>query len=646
MWNWRKFSSSQSDELNWKRSATMTIIMIGLILVASILMMRHINEAETERCFERLYREARDIASFIELNANNDREQLELLANVIAQNDDFNSPQLWQLLRSFDRLGMMSYVELLLPGNKVITRDGTIVDATGQLSFEQEVAHGAHISDRENDLLEPKSYVVRHYVPVIKNDEVVAMLYGLIMIEKMPDIINITPYGGKGALYILDGPTGDLFLDTWHPSSVVNMYALGSRPMAPGYDDKILKRGLITGESNYVVFVSRTIGEYLYFYYTPLKINEWRIALSVPESVVFASSILIERILNIFLAFELSCFALYLIWMFRDFRKVTSAKQKRLDTIKNIQKVEHYLFNAHEKKENLFMAIEELGSIMNCQRISFWVTESGISQYYRWVKGEPAVEGAKDSLAPPVKLLQHFRAGHDFYETYDPAEIAQDHPAAAQTHIKSILAVPVMDVVSGHMSGILVIANGPKDPLNYTLMKAMSFSFGMYCNNVKNRADLQEQGDRDSLTGMHNRNRYERDLNKIFTEHQAALTCIYIDVNGLREMNNIKGHDLGDKMLSTVAQGISQYFNTDYMYRVGGDEFVLFAPGTNEQDFLERSAALAKELEVNDYHISVGIESQHNVPSISQLIKAAEKKMYDQKRAFYATRERRQMHVA
>ena len=121
--------------------------------------------------------------------------------------------------------------------------------------------------------------------------------------------------------------------------------------------------------------------------------------------------------------------------MFRDFRKVTSAKQKRLDTIKNIQKVEHYLFNAHEKKENLFMAIEELGSIMNCQRISFWVTESGISQYYRWVKGEPAVEGAKDSLAPPVKLLQHFRAGHDFYETYDPAEIAQDHPAAAQTHI-------------------------------------------------------------------------------------------------------------------------------------------------------------------------------------------------------------------
>ena len=174
-----------------------------------------------------------------------------------------------------------------------------------------------------------------------------------------------------------------------------------------------------------------------------------------------------------------------------------------------------------------------------------------------------------------------------------------------------------MDVVSGHMSGILVIANGPKDPLNYTLMKAMSFSFGMYCNNVKNRADLQEQGDRDSLTGMHNRNRYERDLNKIFTEHQTALTCIYIDVNGLREMNNTKGHDLGDKMLSTVAQGISQYFNTDYMYRVGGDEFVLFAPGTNEQDFLERSAALAKELEVNDYHISVGIESQHNVPSIS-----------------------------
>ena len=74
-------------------------------------------------------------------------------------------------------------------------------------------------------------------------------------------------------------------------------------------------------------------------------------------------------------------------------------------------------------------------------------------------------------------------------------------------------------------------------------------------------------------------------------------------------------------------------------------KLVITYTSTNEQDFLERSAALAQELQVNDYHISVGIESQNNVASISQLIKAAEKKMYDQKRAFYATRERR-MHVA
>ena len=43
--------------------------------------------------------------------------------------------------------------------------------------------------------------------------------------------------------------------------------------MAPGYDHEHLKQGLIDGESAYVVFVSQTTGEYLYFYYTPLSVN-------------------------------------------------------------------------------------------------------------------------------------------------------------------------------------------------------------------------------------------------------------------------------------------------------------------------------------------------------------------------------------
>ena len=79
---------------------------------------------------------------------------------------------------------------------------------------------------------------------------------------------------------------------------------------------------------------------------------------------------------------------------------------------------------------------------------------------------------------------------------------------------------------------------------------------------------------------------------------------------------------------------------------VGGDEFVLFVPAGDEAELTKCSVDLATDIAQYDYHISVGIESQQQVATIAQLIKAAEQKMYDQKRAFYATRDRRKMHVA
>ena len=70
-----------------------------------------------------------------------------------------------------------------------------------------------------------------------------------------------------------------------------------------------------------------------------------------------------------------------------------------------------------------------------------------------------------------------------------------------------------------------------------------------------------------------------------------------------------------------------------------------FVPGAGAAHLEQSSQDLAQHLLAHDYHISVGIEREQQVETIAQLIKAAEHKMYDQKRAFYATRERR-MHVA
>ena len=85
--------------------------------------------------------------------------------------------------------------------------------------------------------------------------------------------------------------------------------------MAPGYDHETLKEGLTEGRTAYVVFDSQTTGEQLYFYYQPVGVNDWRIALSVPESVVFSSAREIQSLFRVFLAFEAICFFLYFLWM-------------------------------------------------------------------------------------------------------------------------------------------------------------------------------------------------------------------------------------------------------------------------------------------------------------------------------------------
>ena len=646
MWfRFGKKAIKRSDEIHWGRSLSVTFLMVGVILVASICVFNYINNMERDRCFERLYEEARNISSYIERGVSNDREQLELLAAIIANHKGLSTSELQHLLSSFDQVGMMAHVNLLLPDNTMITHDGKRIDVTGKLSFEQEAAKGAHISDRETDI-RAGDFIIRHLMPVIRDGQIVAMLYGVITLNTLPKTVVLEPYGGRGALYIIDGNNGDFLIDTWHPGQVGNIWQLGSRKMAPGYNPETLKEGVSRGDSNYVVFVSRTIGEHLYMYYTPMNINQWRISLSVPESVVFASSIIIKDILNAFLWFELICFAIYLLWMLRDVKRVTTEKQKRLDMIQHIQEIEHFLFNAHEKKENLFAAIEQLGGIIGAERISFWILEGSINQQYSWQKGQPATEHIDDLQLPSGKLMQYFLAGYELYEAYMPVDIEFVEANTTAKNISNLIAIPVKDVVGGQLSGVLAVSNFKKDESAIALLKAMSFSFGMFCNNVKNRADLQEQGDRDTLTGMYNRNRYERDLPVLFSRYQSSLTCIYIDVNGLREMNNTKGHDLGDKMLRTVAEGIKEHFRTDYSYRVGGDEFVLFVPGFMVEELNKCSLELASDLLDFNYHISVGIHSETDFQSLSQLIKTAEQKMYAQKRAFYATRERRVMHVA
>ena len=61
----------------------------------------------------------------------------------------------------------------------------------------------------------------------------------------------------------------------------------------------------------------------------------------------------------------------------------------------------------------------------------------------------------------------------------------------------------------------------------------------------------------------------------------------YIDLNGLKRVNDQKGHEAGDRLIRNAAAVINDIFY-DKVYRIGGDEFVVIFCEIDEQEFFDR----------------------------------------------------------
>lgn len=139
----------------------------------------------------------------------------------------------------------------------------------------------------------------------------------------------------------------------------------------------------------------------------------------------------------------------------------------------------------------------------------------------------------------------------------------------------------------------------------------------------------------DPLTGVMNRNSYDTAAETLSTEKNHSLACIYIDVNGLYEINNHLGHQAGDKMLKIVTDMLGHIFSQDNIYRIGGDEFVVFCKNLSRQEVVNKISTVRQDLRVQGYEISIGIEWQNENYNINTVVKKAEEAMRKDKQRYY-----------
>ena len=145
-------------------------------------------------------------------------------------------------------------------------------------------------------------------------------------------------------------------------------------------------------------------------------------------------------------------------------------------------------------------------------------------------------------------------------------------------------------------------------------------------------------------TGLLNRNAYEKYAiecqNRIFPK----ITCIYIDVNGLHDINNQYGHAAGDQMLLTVADTLKEYFRKHLIYRIGGDEFVVLCEGEKVETYEMNMKKAEKQINMQNYSISYGIVTLEDETGIDHVTKKADERMLEHKGEYYKLHDRRQRH--
>ncbi|MBO7288369.1 MAG: GGDEF domain-containing protein, partial [Clostridia bacterium] len=168
---------------------------------------------------------------------------------------------------------------------------------------------------------------------------------------------------------------------------------------------------------------------------------------------------------------------------------------------------------------------------------------------------------------------------------------------------------------------------------------SVCFSIAIYNKNHLNKT--YTAATTDSLTNVFNRVAYKKDIISIDEEMPEEFSCIYIDVNELHIINNKYGHAAGDEMLIFIANSLKNTFYGHKIYRMGGDEFLVFANGA-DQEYIRRSIdVFTQELETKNYHVAIGVSYRTRNSNTEELVREAEKRMYEVKAQYYQSKEKK-----
>ncbi|MBQ8208097.1 MAG: GGDEF domain-containing protein, partial [Clostridia bacterium] len=617
-----------------------TIIVAVLLVMFFVSMINYIYKDAERDGFNNLHVETKEIKEAIELQMISDRENLLTMANFAAKLHSYGESY-DVLLKSFEAIGLIGNIGILLPDNTFLTEIGPFYPSKDIIDFEEEKLLGEYISGIVNDITNPQKEVVRNVVPIIHENETVAILYGVIKIETISERYLSKAEEIRAQLYVIERGNGNLIINT-HPDKFPNISSLSSRVFKKEFSYEQLKNDIDKGKSGFSSFESNFTDDTLYIHYSPLEISDWQIMLAAPESNVFSEARNAgSNLLLMFLSIIIIMTA-YLLLMFE-----AEQKQSKLNSVAS--GIRKRLLEINQQTGSIRDALENISKFAH-SRSAFFVDTDGEDYNYIAPSLSDKLLTGTDRKYFVAKLLHHSfkdkkniniptvnvlrlvantelrRNDADFFD------FLRDHG------IKQISFAGIANK-NNHIS-ILGVINSKKNSGVRSLLAEIAVCFSMAIYNKKYLNKTEAIAVTDSLTGLSNRLAYKKEIARQDEKMSDELSCIYIDVNELHIINNKYGHSTGDGMLLFIASTLKEVFEKGHVFRIGGDEFLVFTENTPKETVEELIVELDKKIQAMDYHVSIGMSFRNKNIDTESLVIEAEKRMYEAKAEYYQKKDR------
>lgn len=589
---------------------------------------------ETLRNFTHL--EAEEIKKFVE----SDLLYLERIASQVSLKSVDKVDTLAQRLELMGNIGMIERIDMLLPDGRLITATGDVLDVSKQIDYEKIVEERIRVSRQMSDPLDPNRKIVQYYAPIWIDGKAEVVVCGCIDLEEFPRYFGSAAYRGALQFSVIENESANVLMDTWNEA--MEKWVASDRKMdrldLERQKLEISKINQVEGlEEVYI----ESLQENYYFSYESVGVADWIVVLAAPESVILSQAYQTQEKFYRIGFLLLFVMVVYLVWVMLDARRDVLESESQVENVQYLLDVEHELFNSYAQPERICRALQTICEYTTAEASFFWLLEEDVADRRLWSNAglKTIASDANPADLFPESFVHTLKSGTLL--SYDSELRGAQYNGAQKViekrAVSNLMAVVVCDL-NGKQIGLLGAYNMKKRWENAKPLEQVSLSFALSIEYYKAYQELARVGHIDELTGLLNRNSYHAALLNFVRENCQMLACIYVDVNGLHELNNHLGHKAGDEMLCQVAKVLKENFLDSCIYRIGGDEFVVLSQNQDRETLEQGIIQTRQTLTQYNYHISVGMEWQNaEQVDITTAVDAAEAAMQEDKRLFYET---------